>query len=236
MKKWLIGGMTVALASAFAASAHAEEAEGAALTPFAAPKEAFELNIDTGYSRGFGGIDASQGGALSSVARGGIGVGVGLGYRATPEVSVAGTLQYQELSAAPEQPQGTRVRGVGVGVEGKLHLRPYDRVDPWLGLGGGYRMLWIAPEGPNNNVLTHGLELAHARVGLDIRVSRDVALGPVIGGDVNLFIWRNPEGPTGNTVIPDKKISTFLFAGVQGRFDIGGKRVERTGTVQIGYR
>lgn len=120
--------------------------------------------------------------------------------------------------------------------EGKLHVRPYDRIDPWVGLGTGYRMLWIVPEGPGNNVLHHGLELVRAKVGLDIRVSRDVALGPVIGGGVNLFLWRNPEGPVGNTVIPDKKVSTFLFAGVQGRFDIGGQRVERTSTVQIGQR
>lgn len=236
MKKWLVGGVSVALASAFATTASAQEAEVIAPTPLAAPKEAFELNVDTGYSRGFGGVDAGPRGAMSSVARGGIGVGFGLGYRATPELSVAGTLQYQELSPATEQPQGTRVRGAGVGVEGRLHLRPYDRVDPWLGLGGGYRLLWIAPEGPSNNVLTHGLELARAKVGLDIRVSRDVALGPVIGGDVNLFIWRNPEGPIGNTVIPDKKMSTFVFAGVQGRFDLGGKRVERTGTIKIGGR
>jgi hypothetical protein len=236
MKKWLIGGMTVALASGYAATAFAQETEQAAPTPLAAPKGAFELEVDTGYNRGFGAIEARPGGAMSSVARGGIGAGIGLGYRATPELSVAGTVQYQELSAAPEQPRGTRVRGAGLGVEGKLHLRPYERVDPWLGLGAGYRMLWIAPEGPGNNVLTHGLELARARVGLDIRVSRDVALGPVIGGDMNLFIWRNPEGPQGNSVIPAKRVSTFLFAGVQGRFDLGGKRVERAGTVQIGQR
>jgi hypothetical protein len=236
MKNWLIGGMIVALASAFAATAHAQESEKAAPTLFAAPKQAFELDVETGYSQGFGGLDARPNAAMATVARGGLGVGIGLGFRATPEFSIAGTFQYQELAAAPEQPQGTRVRGAGVGVEGKLHVRPYDRIDPWVGLGTGYRMLWIVPEGPGNNELNHGLELARAKVGLDIRVSRDVALGPVIGGGVNLFLWRNPEGPVGNTVIPDKKVSTFLFAGVQGRFDIGGQRVERTSTVQIGQR
>lgn len=245
MKNWLIGGMTVALTSAFGATALAQESQGTPVTQgseasaptlFAAPKQAFELDVETGYSRGFGGIDASPGAAMAGVARGGVGVGVGLGYRATPELSVAGTMQYQELAAAPEQPLGTRVRGASVGVEGKLHLRPFDKVDPWVGLGAGYRMLWVAPEGPGNNVLNHGLELARAKVGLDVRVSRDVALGPVIGGDVNLFIWRNPEGPAGNTVIRDKKVSTFLFAGIQGRFDIGGQRVARPGAVQLGSR
>jgi hypothetical protein len=83
-------------------------------------------------------------------------------------------------------------------------------------------------------VLHHGLQLARAQVGLDVRVSRDVAIGPMIGGDIDLFIWRNPEGAAGNAAIPDKELSTFVFAGVQGRFDVGGTRVERTGTIQLG--
>jgi hypothetical protein len=234
MKTWVIGGTTVALACIFGATAAAQEAEGSAPTPLAAPKEAFEIDVDTGYTRGFGAVRA--GAAVSDVARGGIGVGVGLGYRATPELAFGLTGQYQELSAAPELPQGTRVRGAAIGVGGKLHLLPHERVDPWLGLGAGYRLLWTAPEGPNNNVLTHGFELARAQVGLDVRVSPDVALGPVIGGDVNLFLWTNPEGPRGNVVIKDKELNTFLFAGVQGRFDVGGTRVLRSGTVQMGSR
>ena len=61
-------------------------------------------------------------------------------------------------------------------------------------------------------------------------------LGPMVGADVNLFVARNPEGPAGDVVIQDKKVSTFLFAGVQGRFDVGGSRIEKSGTVQMGSR
>jgi len=234
MNTWVIGAITVAVACTSAATALAQDVEGSAPTPITAPKEAFEIDINSGYTQGFGAIHARPGGAVSDVARGGLGVGFGLGYRAIPELSVSVTGQFQELARSPEQPLGSRVRGATIGVEGRLHTRPYERLDPWVALGAGYRMLWTAPEGANNNVLHHGLQLARAQVGLDVRVSRDVAIGPMIGGDVDLFIWQNPEGPAGNSVIASKELSTFVFGGVQGRFDVGGARVERTGTVQIG--
>jgi hypothetical protein len=236
MKTWATGATTVAVVCALAGVASAQQIEGSAPRPRGAPGAAVEIDVNTGYTQGFGGISARKGDSVSDVARGGVSVGLGLGYRATPELAVGVTGQYQELVPATAQPQGTRVRGAAVGLEGKVHFRPYERVDPWLSLGAGYRMLWVAPEGVGNNVLVHGFELARGQLGLDVRVSRDVALGPMIGGDVNLFVARNPEGPAGDAVIADKKLNTFVFAGVQGRFDVGGTRVLKTGTVQMGSR
>jgi hypothetical protein len=236
MKTWGIGAISLAVLGSIAGTASAQQIEGAAPRPLGAPTDAFEVDVNTGFTQGFGGISARPGGAVSDVAKGGIGVGVGLGYRATPELGVGVTSQYQELAPAATQPVGTRVRGAAIGLEGKVHFLPYERVDPWISLGAGYRLLWTAPPGPGNNLLQHGFELARGQLGLDVRVSRDVALGPVIGGDVNLFTARNPEGPGGDSMIPDKKVSTFVFAGVQGRFDMGGSRVEKTGTVQLGSR
>lgn len=236
MKTWRMGAITVAVVGSFAGTAAAQEIEGATPRPLTAPKEAFELDVNTGYAQGFGAISGRRGGAVADVARGGVGVGLGLGYRATPELAFGLTGQYQELAPAATQAIGTRVRGAAIGLEGKVHLQPYERVDPWLSLGAGYRMLWIAPEGPGNNLLQHGFQLARAQVGLDVRVSPDVALGPVVGGDVNLFTQRNPEGPEGDSMIREKRVSTFLFGGVQGRFDLGGNRVEKTGTIQLGSR
>lgn len=235
MKTWVIGATTVALACASGATALAQDIS-VSTTSVQAPKEAFEIDVNTGYTRGFGAIHAGPGGAVSDVAGGGLGLGLGLGYRVLPELSLGVTGQFQGLSASREQPLGTMVRGASAGVEAKLHFQPFQRIDPWLGLGAGYRLLWTAPRGVGNNTLDHGLQLARAQVGLDIRVSRDVAIGPMIGGDVDLFLFRNPEGPIGNTVIPNKELSTFVFAGLQGRFDVGGKRVERITTVQMGNR
>jgi hypothetical protein len=236
MKTWRIGAITVAVGCSLAGTAAAQDLEGSAPRPLTAPKGAFELDVNTGYTQGFGAISGRRGEALSDVARGGVGVGLGLGYRAAPELAFGLTGQYQELAPAAAQAIGTRVRGAAIGVEAKVHFQPYERVDPWLGLGAGYRMMWIAPEGPGNNVLQHGFQLARGQIGLDVRVSPDVALGPVLGADVNLFTTRNAEGPAGSAMIAEKRASTFLFAGVQGRFDLGGDRVEKTGTVHLGSR
>ena len=68
----------------------------------------------------------------------------------------------------------------------------------WLSFGAGYRFLSEEPAGPNNNLLVHGFQLARAKVGIDVRVSDSVAIAPTLGGDVDMFLWRNPEGRVGN--------------------------------------
>jgi hypothetical protein len=47
----------------------------------------------------------------------------------------------------------------------------------------------------------------------------------MVGADLTLFLWQNPEGPAGNREIDDPRVSTFVYAGLQGRFDIGGERI-----------
>ncbi len=83
-------------------------------------------------------------------------------------------------------------------------------------------MLWEDEAAPTPIVLSHGLQLARARVGLDVRVSPDVAIAPVVGADANMFLWQDV---TTSTAIADPRITTFIFAGVQGRMDIGGTAV-----------
>jgi hypothetical protein len=102
------------------------------------------------------------------------------------------------------------------------HFDPELRLDPWLEVGAGYRLLWEDEAAPTPNVLSHGLQLARARVGLDVRVSPDVAIAPVVGADANMFLWQDV---TTSTAIADPRITTFIFAGVQGRMDIGGTAV-----------
>src|SRR5690349_20872645 len=109
MKTWGIGATTFAVSVALAEPAGAQEIDGSAPRPLGASKEAFELDVNTGYTQGFGAISGLRGGAVSDVPRGGIGAGLGLGYRATPELAVGVTGQYQELAPAAAQARGTRV-------------------------------------------------------------------------------------------------------------------------------
>jgi hypothetical protein len=200
-------------------------------TPFRAPRNAFEINVNTGYTQGFGDIMPGQ--KIGDVADAGLGIGLDLGYRATPGFSISASAQYQEFD--PDNSlKATATRGLTAGLNATWHFAPFQRVDPTFALGTGYRLLWEVPEGPNNNLLTHGFQLVKGQLGLDVRLNDSIAIGPMVGADLTLFLWQNPEGPAGNREIDDPRISTFVYAGVQGRFDIGGQRVAPV--AEIGQR
>ncbi len=178
----------------------------------AAPKNAFELSVSTGYTQGSGMLQGGVG--MPSVATPGFAVGLGAGYRIDPRWAVGVSGQYDELTA--ERANGAR--GFTTGVSATYHFSPYVRTDPWIQAGTGYRLLWETHNAPIPTLLTHGFQLAKVSAGVDIRLSNEVAIAPTIGADLNVFVWQD----AGNTVaIADPRASMFFFAGVQGRFDVG---------------
>jgi peptidoglycan-associated lipoprotein len=74
-------------------------------------------------------------------------------------------------------------------------------------------------------VLRHGFEPIAAKAGYDIRVTPDVAVAPFVGADLNVFVWQSLNN-TSNTALHKAQLGTFLYAGLQGRFDIGGTRYD----------
>ena len=190
-----------------------------------APNHALEVGANIGYTQGFGLLQRGEN--LRDISGAGLGVGADLGFRVSPHFAILWSGQYQEFQVAPEQNISNGVRGVASSVNFVGHIMPFERVDPWISLGTGYRMLWNARSLPEHTVLTHGFELGRLQLGLDLRASRMVALGPVVGADVNYMGWRMINGD--NFEIADKRVSTYLFAGVQGHFDVGSyERVVRT--------
>jgi len=186
-----------------------------------APRKAFEIGLSTAYTQPFGKINDARN--IGNIAQAGVGLGVELGYRISPHVGIGVSGVYHESAPADALGTGMDVRGLATSLQGTYHFMPYERVDPYLTLGAGYRMLWQVPEA-RATTLTHGFQLAKLQAGLDVRVSKDVALGPFVGADLDLFIWDNAEGPTGNVAMENKRVNTFLTAGIQGRFDMGGTR------------
>ena len=51
-----------------------------------------------------------------------------------------------------------------------------------------------------------------------------VAIAPVIGGSLSMFISQDSDMTTDLTEITDKKVNFTGFAGLSGRFDLGGSR------------
>lgn len=185
-----------------------------------APANAFEIQVNTGYAQGFGPqIQSRENLPNTSLNRGGLGMGLGLAYRATPNssVGVLGSYSMQDST------QGAQLRSATASLDATYHANPYQRLDPFLSLGTGYRLLWDRPSNGDADTFTHGFQLARAAVGIDVRVSKDIAIAPTIGGDVNMFLWRNAQGQS-TQMIQNPKVNAYLFAGVSGRFDLGGRR------------
>jgi hypothetical protein len=227
----IIGIAAGALAlSGFATPAFADAAVGQGVvvegevvtTVLRAPRRAFELGADMGYTQGFGAADGTR--AVPDLAGGGLGLGLSLGYRATPRFSIAATGQLQGFNSSNTQPKGTMVRGGTAGVEATFHTAPYDRADPWMSFGVGYRVLSEIPgDTTKKSLLTHGFELGKLSLGVDVRASDSVAISPMIGADLDMFVWQNAPGAS-PVPIANGGVSAYVFAGVRGRFDLGGVR------------
>jgi hypothetical protein len=200
-----------------------------------APTNSFELKVGTGYTQGFGrilpdgfipatagrgnplgfGRGAFPGGGIPNVAGAGIGVPVEMDYRYSPHGSFGVQAEYQEF----ESEQNSAARGLAANLGGTYHTSPFTRSDFWLRFGAGYRMLWSVDPPGLPTTMIHGFEAAKLTLGWDIRMSRGVALAPVVGGDVNVFVWATANGNT--IALPTAQVGSFIYAGLQARFDAG---------------
>ncbi len=212
--KIVIPAALVAIATASSGNAFAqqEEVDTTYIRHFVPPpRKAFELTLGTGYTEGFGQLTQSVG--MPSVAQEGMALDLGLGYRIDPHWMIGAMGEYNELTAE----RADSARGVVAGIQAAYHMAPAQRVDPWVSLGSGYRWLWEVNHETNTSLLTQGLQMARVLVGVDVRTSREFAIGPVIGADLDEFLAQ------GNGGIGNPGVSTFVHAGLMGRFDLGGQ-------------
>lgn len=165
--------------------------------PVVAPPPSFELHAATGYSRAY---------TRDTWSGNGLGFEAGVGLRASAHWSLGVLGQYSEVT----DDRSVAARTVVVGVAGTYHLMPYRRLDPWVELGSGYRMLWPQrTDGATgtNDTITHAFEIVQARVGVDLRLATTLAVAPFFAGAAD---WL------------DDRLAAAIFAGMQGRFDLAG--------------
>ncbi len=195
-----------------------------------APSRAFELQLSGGYTQGFGNVFPNH--SIGDVAGAGLGLTAAIGYRATPLVSFELEGQYQAYTS---ENAGTS-QGLDTNVGVTLHARPTRRGDPWLRLATGYRWIWVnnAVPGPSgfgtlqSSVGFCGWDVINARIGDDIRASGSVAWAPVVGANLQTFVWAN------STALSTVQWGTFIYAGLQARFDAGGTSRD-TGMAKSGF-
>lgn len=199
------------------AEAPAEKTEGVA------PRDAFEISIAQGVTRGFG-DGAQQGVGMKELGGLGPSLQLGLGYRIDPRFMVGVYVEGARFSAGRELPEGTHSYSAAFGVNGQYHFAPFSRTDPWIGVGTGFRSYWVDRPDTGNETI-QGWEILRLRVGADFRLGSSTSIGPVIGGTLSMFTLTEPVDASTSENIEDPGLSGFVFAGFQGRFDIGGERV-----------
>lgn len=216
MRHVIMFGGAIALAALCTNASAQETTESYLAQHVNAPSQALELKIGTGYTQGIGMLTPSR--SLADASGAGLGASLDIDYRINHRWSVGGEGQYQEFMAA----QNSSARGLAFNGGVTYHFDPLLRGDPWLRLGTGFRLFYDNnPTGePGVNYLRDGFDVVTAKVGYDVRVSEDVAIAPVVGADLNLFIWDNGAVQSRTSAQP----ATFVYAGLQGRFDIGGER------------
>jgi hypothetical protein len=188
----------------------------------AAPANALELGIATGYTQGGGPVGGGMV-HVEDISKAGGAVALDALYRINPTFAVGAYGSFSKYATGDQISDQSDVLGATAGIQAAAHLRPEHSVDPWVSVGTGWRGLWLSPQSGKNTSL-QGLELARLQVGVDYRVSENVAIAPVIGGSLNLFVSEDSPMTTKYTEIADKKVNFIGFAGLAGRFDLGGKR------------
>jgi hypothetical protein len=117
----------------------------------------------------------------------------------------------------------TNAIGATAGIQAAWHFRPDRSIDPWIRLGTGWKGLWLAPDQGKNTSL-QGFELARLQIGVDYRISPEIAIAPVVGGSLGMFVSQDSPMTADYTEISDKQVNFTGFAGLAGTFDLGATR------------
>jgi hypothetical protein len=177
-----------------------------------------EMTIGTGYEQGFGNVGSGQP-ALTDIGTAGGAVQVGVGYRLIPQLTLGVYGSGAMFGRGDQVDPSTNLYSAAAGVQADWHfLSAGHEIDPWLSLGSGWRGYWA--HGDQGTTSMQGMELAKLQIGVDYRVDEAVAIGPVVGVDLSTFFTQSTPTAGGFSNISNPNVNTFLFAGLQGRFDI----------------
>jgi len=190
--------------------------------PLAPATHDVELTIATGYEQAFGKVASGQP-RLQDIGEAGGAVQVGAGYRLIPQLTLGVYGSGAMFARADEAEQSTKAYSAAAGVQADWHFIPAGHeVDPWLSLGTGWRGYWAHTDQGTNSM--QGMELAKLQIGLDYRVDESLAISPVVGVDLSTFFTQSTPAAETFHNISNPDVNTFVFAGLQGRFDIPSGR------------
>ena len=184
----------------------------------AAVQDALEITIGAGYAQGFGDIGATQR-SLTDLGSAGGELNVGIGYRIDRHWLI-GAYGSGSKYATGDFTNGADVWSATAGLQANVHLLPDDQWDPWVGLGSGWRGYWVKHAGGTDS--RHGWDIARLQAGVDYRVSPEFAVSPYVGAGLTTFLTQELAGEQSFSNVHSPDVNVWVFAGVQGRFDLFG--------------
>lgn len=222
MNKWIGAAVvsTTMVVSGVASAQEKDQAQSASgnSAGLAAASNAVEVTLGTGYEQGFGNVGSGQP-SLTDVGTAGGAVHLGVGYRLIPQLSVGVYGSGAMFGRSDQVDNSTNLYSATAGVEAAWHFLPKaSALDPWVSLGTGWRGYWEHAD--QGNTAMHGWEIAKLQVGVDYRIDKAVAVSPVVGVDMTTFFTQSTPASNGYGNITSPQVNAFLFAGLQGRFDI----------------
>jgi outer membrane protein W len=181
-------------------------------------KDAVELTLGMGYSQGFGDVGKRQP-SLTDVGNPGGALELGVGYRLLPELAI-GVYGSGAMFGRGDRVDGSAdLYSATAGIKADWHFLPSrHEFDPWVSLGTGWRGYWVSAD--QGTSAMHGWQIAKLQAGVDYRVDKAVAISPVIGADLTTFFSQSAPESDGFHKIDSPDVNVFVFAGLQGRFDI----------------
>jgi hypothetical protein len=180
---------------------------------------ALELSLAASSSYGRGGLGGTMP-DVDDVATPGLALDLSVGYRATPAFLIGGYLTLGGYGNPDNDDHGAVTAALGIEVD--YHLMPTAKLDPWISIGTGVKLMAIDTGDGAERALT-GLELAKVQVGLDYRLSPRFAIGPVLGASATMYRSIHDDTMSDDPIaIEDKDINWTFSLGVLGRFDAFG--------------
>jgi len=211
----LVGGLLGASVGPMARAQQSEDLTSQASQASQSSLKPLEVEVGAGYFLGFGTMAPRQ--SYDGVPGSGSGVAAGLDYRLSWRWALGIQGQYYDFSSDSSSP----ARGLAANLGATWHFNRARRAAPWLRLGTGYRALWVGdPSSATGDVvLRSGFELATVTAGYDAALSTSIAVAPVLGAGLDVFVWRDATGGIGQS--SSTRAGSFIYTGLQGRFALG---------------
>ncbi len=214
--------MIVAASALIAMPLYAQEAEVTAPPPSASASpadNAFEVSFGLGYAQGFGDIGAGLPSLTDQTSAGGE-LQLGLGWRINPHFMV-GVYGTGGLQATSGRTSGN-IYTATAGLQGNFHFLPWNDWDPWIGLGTGWRGMWVDRDVGGTDSL-QGIDVLRVTAGVDYRLNSQFAVSPYVGVGLTTFLSQELAGQGGFSSVNGPDVNVWISAGIQGRFDLFGR-------------